>query len=407
MKRLFVIDEHVSSKQNGIGTYMNSLFKCMDKEEIVFSLISYNEDNVSEFSISEEKDHTIYKFPVIAKGVFMENALLSLAILKRYIIDSEDNVFLVSHSPCSKYLKTLKRLFPKSKRFFVIHDQGWTAPLLGDKNKLLDILSYGAYSGKDRKVCKFVRKYTKEEKTIYQHAHKVICLCNSTKQLLVDVYNIPKEKVVLIPNGLKNDIQLIQEEKQIIRQKLGLASSDYIILYVGRMVEAKGVIELLKAFEILFNKNPRMQLVIAGEVFNLNEFVKYTPNSSTHITYTGLIAKDRLNEWYEVSDIGILPSYTEQCSYTAIEMMLHKLLIVTTSANGLKEMFTDRENAIVLSPDKSTLTASIVSAITKIISFNKSERERLVENAYKHVITKYSIKAMCDGYRNLILNKRS
>ena len=87
--------------------------------------------------------------------------------------------------------------------------------------------------------------------------------------------------------------------------------------------------------------------------------------------------------------------------------MLHKLLIVTTSANGLKEMFTDRENAIVLSPDKSTLTASIVSAITKIISFNKSERERLVENAYKHVITKYSIKAMCDGYRNLILNKRS
>ena len=86
MKRLFVIDEHVSSKQNGIGTYMNSLFKCMDKEEIDFSLISYNEDNVSEFSISEEKDYTIYKFPVIAKGVFMENALLSLAILKRYII---------------------------------------------------------------------------------------------------------------------------------------------------------------------------------------------------------------------------------------------------------------------------------------------------------------------------------
>ena len=67
MKRLFVIDEHLSSRQNGIGTFMSNLFKCMDKEEITFSLISYNDENVTEFSISEEKDLTIYKFPIIAK----------------------------------------------------------------------------------------------------------------------------------------------------------------------------------------------------------------------------------------------------------------------------------------------------------------------------------------------------
>ena len=404
MKRLFVIDEHLSSKQNGIGTFISNLFKCMDKEEIKFSLISYNEDSISDFCISEEKDYTKYKFPII-NGVFMDNALLSLAILKRYIIDSEDNVFLVSHSPCSKYLKALKLLFPKSKRYFVIHDQGWTTPLLGNKRKLLDILGSRSCSGKDKHEFKFIRKYTREEKNIYQYAHKVVCLCNSTQHLLREVYNIPPKKVALIPNGLDDCMRLNQDEKICVRHKLGFRQSDLIILYVGRMVEAKGVIELLKAFEILCSQNSRMQLVIAGEVFNLNEFVKYTPNSASHVTYTGLVNKDRLNEWYEVSDIGILPSYTEQCSYTAIEMMLHKLLIVTTSGNGLKDMFTDKENAIVLSPDKSTLTDSIVSAITQIIGYDKSEREKIVENAYKHTLTKYSIKSMCEGYRNLILNE--
>lgn len=402
MKRLFVIDEHLSSRQNGIGTFMSNLFKCMDKEEITFSLISYNEENVTEFSISEEKDLTIYKFPIIAKGVFMENALLSVAILKRYIIDSEDNVFLVSNSPCSKYLKALKQLFPKSKRYFVIHDQGWTAPLLGDKNRLLNILAPKASVAEEKEVCRYIRYYTKEEKKIYQYAHKVICLCNTTKQLLVDVYNIPKEKIVLIPNGLDNDIHLNQEEKQNIRLKLGLAPSDLIILYVGRMVEAKGLKELLEAFEILFNQNSKVRLVIVGEVFNLNQFVKYTPNSSTHITYTGLIGKERLNEWYEISDIGILPSYTEQCSYTAIEMMLHKLPIITTCGNGLKDMFTDRENAIVLSPDKSTLTDSIVSAIIYVMRCRKSEIHTMVENAYKRATTEYSIENMSRKYFNII-----
>ena len=219
---------------------------------------------------------------------------------------------------------------------------------------------------------------------------------------MADVYNIPKEKIVLIPNGLDNDIHLNQEEKQNIRLKLGLAPSDLIILYVGRMVEAKGLKELLEAFEILFNQNSKVRLVIVGEVFNLNQFVKYTPNSSTHITYTGLIAKDRLNEWYEISDIGILPSYTEQCSYTAIEMMLHKLPIITTSGNGLKDMFTDRENAIVLSPDKSTLTDSIVSAIIYVMRCRKSEIHTMVENAYKRATTEYSIENMSRKYFNII-----
>ena len=332
----------------------------------------------------------------------MENALLSVAILKRYIIDSEDNVFLVSNSPCSKYLKALKQLFPKSKRYFVIHDQEWTAPLLGDKNRLLNILAPKASVAEEKEVCRYIRYYTKEEKKIYQYAHKVICLCNTTKQLLVDVYNIPKEKIVLIPNGLDNDIHLNQEEKQNIRLKLGLAPSDLIILYVGRMVEAKGLKELLEAFEILFNQNSKVRLVIVGEVFNLNQFVKYTPNSSTHITYTGLIGKERLNEWYEISDIGILPSYTEQCSYTAIEMMLHKLPIITTSGNGLKDMFTDRENAIVLSPDKSTLTDSIVSAIIYVMRCRKSEIHTMVENAYKRATTEYSIENMSRKYFNII-----
>lgn len=45
-----------------------------------------------------------------------------------------------------------------------------------------------------------------------------------------------------------------------------------------------------------------------------------------------------------MSDIGILPSLTEQCSFVAIEMLMHGLPIIGTDSSGLDEMIIDGVN---------------------------------------------------------------
>lgn len=122
----------------------------------------------------------------------------------------------------------------------------------------------------------------------------------------------------------------------------------------------------------LWHDNHKLRLVLAGQMFNLNDYVKYTPDSCTHITYTGLIGKERLNEWYEIADVGVLPSYTEQCSYTGMELMARGKLIVTTNGNNLQDMFT---------PDMAYI-AHIDNLNKEVIPLEK-QLERIISCAYK------------------------
>ena len=48
-----------------------------------------------------------------------------------------------------------------------------------------------------------------------------------------------------------------------------------------------------------------------------------------------------------MSDIGVISSYYEQCTYVGIEMMMHKLPVVASDGFGIKNMFQANVNAEV------------------------------------------------------------
>lgn len=62
------------------------------------------------------------------------------------------------------------------------------------------------------------------------------------------------------------------------------------------------------------------------------------------IIFSGRLPKELIYKFYQIADVGILPSFAEQCSYVAIEMMMHGLPIVGTDSTGLSEMIIDGEN---------------------------------------------------------------
>ena len=48
------------------------------------------------------------------------------------------------------------------------------------------------------------------------------------------------------------------------------------------------------------------------------------------ITFTGKLNKEDLYKLYQIADIGVLPSFHEQCSYVAIEMMMYGIPLVAS-----------------------------------------------------------------------------
>lgn len=401
MKKVYIADEHISSRQNGVGTYMKCLLSCLEDLDMDVNFLSFNSEDRF-FTIYEEKHCRYYNFPLCNNGKFLETGALCWLILKMYVDDSCDNVFFINHSPCVDFLKNLRKYYRKSRIVFTIHDQGWTAPLLGDREKLREIKGKRIGKTKTNETEYFCKKYFLEERKMYRIVDDVVCLSSATKQLLQDTYRVPEDKIHFIPNGLPVRTETCnRSDRDGIREELGIAPEERVLLFVGRTVKAKGIEVLLQAFEKLFRYHNNLRLIIAGEVFKLNEFSKLAPRSVTKITYTGLLPKERLGMWYRAADIGVLPSYTEQCSYTGLEMMANGLLVVATNGNGLTDMFIPDHNALVASID-SNFPENLERTLHQALHLEEDVKQTIRNRALDFVNSNYALPYMKKRYCKLL-----
>lgn len=403
MKKIFIVDEHQSSKQNGVGTYIRQLLLCFEESSYEINLLSFNSDE-KEFKITHENKYKEYHIPICGQNIFLYNGALSLSLLRIYIDDSRENVFFVNHSPCNDFLKILKHVFRNSRIIFVIHDQGWCAPLLGDHKKLEYILSRKTKLKNEKQLSKYIKQYVLNEKKMYQIADDIVVLGQTTNRLLKDIYHIPETKIHLIPNGkqITNECY-IKENKEKIRKRFGINESDFIFLYAGRTVESKGIMDLLMAFEELYKIESKARLIIAGQVFKLNDFSKLTPNSCSRITYTGLINYEMLSDWYSVADVGILPSYTEQSSFLGIELLSQGCLIIASDGHNMDDMF-NSEVALIAHINRysTTFKDELCRLMQTAIHMPLSQRHLLKRNARERAEQHYSINIMRERYLELL-----
>lgn len=400
MKKIYILDEFISSQKNGIGTFLKQLIQCFKKEWSV-CIVSFNA-NIKEFTIRTDSQGIEWMmFPEFYCGNFTQNGDVVCRFFDMYISDSEENLFIVNHSPCSNLLCELKRTLPLSRIMFVIHDLGWTAALWGDVVRYKWIIHNNMRESVQKKYASIIQRY-EEEKRIFDIADKVVCLSEDTYCLIQKVYKIDLSKLALIPNGLKR-VTCHINDKENLKQELMLPPNERVLLFVGRATPQKGIHILLKAFEEIINKYVDLRLVIVG---SYNEYLlKRNPKVATRVTFTGLLDKDWLHKWYRVADIGVIPSFYEQCPYNGIEMMMYGLPIVCTDGIGLRNMFQDGINAKVVSIGNRKNHKGVVNRLATSMSAlldSFSLCEHLSIQSKKVYQKEYNIETMRNKYRKLI-----
>lgn len=155
-----------------------------------------------------------------------------------------------------------------------------------------------------------------------------------------------KNKILVAHDGVN-----IEEYKNIPTKEIKTNN----ILYIGNLFAWKGVYTLVDALKLL----PEYQLTIIGgseEDFNLlTKYVKY--NNINNITFTGFLQREKAIEYIKDADILVLPNSAKDkmSFYTSplklFEYMAAKRVIVASDLPSLKEILTDKENAILFEPD--------------------------------------------------------
>ena len=172
------------------------------------------------------------------------------------------------------------------------------------------------------------------EKIAVKYADEIIVLSKNVQQYFIDTYD---RETVFIPNGITEPER---KECDLITEKWRLNKDEYI-LYLGRIVPEKGIMDLINAFKLV---NTDKKLVIAGGSSDTDRFMKElkeVASNDKRIIFTDFVQGQVLEELYSNAYIYTLPSTLEGMPISLLEAMSYKNCCLTSDIKECTEVIKD------------------------------------------------------------------
>lgn len=139
----------------------------------------------------------------------------------------------------------------------------------------------------------------------------------------LEAYGIAREKITYIPNFVSKEefYPLSLAKKEQLRKQNGLSKDDFVVLGVGQVQERKGVFDFIE----LAKANPELQFVwVGGFSFGVitdgyAELKKVIADPPENLSFPGIVDRAAMNEYYNLADVFLLPSYNELFPMSVLE----------------------------------------------------------------------------------------
>lgn len=208
---------------------------------------------------------------------------------------------------------------------------------------------------------------------IASHWIDAIC-CNGSlcKEYCEDTLRIPSHKLHIgnmaaDSERLAADCAAITDE-QVVEFKEKNRLKGLVFLFVGRLVELKGVRQLLDAWAKTDMANATFLCV--GDGPQRTELETYCRASGIHAIFVGKIDYDHIPIYYRASDVFIIPTLQDNWSLVVPEAMACGLPIACSKYNGCWPELVKFENGWVFDPLNQE---DIVATLDKINAKSKDE----------------------------------
>ena len=144
-------------------------------------------------------------------------------------------------------------------------------------------------------------------------------------------------KLLVAPNAVDTK-SFYRSDKKVAKRALGLLEDSFIVSYVGRFSERKGVNRLVKATEML----PEVQLILLGYGGEVQE--------SDRIIVKERVPHEEVVKYLNASDVYCLPTQAEGCCNSIVEAMACGLPVVSSNMEFNDDIL-DEHNAIRIDPN--------------------------------------------------------
>lgn len=290
----------------------------------------------------------------------------------------------------------LHKILSKSS-YDVVHSHGYFADIISAMpSKLLNIPHMSTCHGfiandKNLKI------YNKFDKYVLRSCKKVIAVSSVIRDELVS-NGVKQSKIRVIQNAIEckyNDHQL-KKHRVDKRRYLSIEEKEYLIGFVGRLSDEKGVNYLIEAASMLKKISIDFKIAIVGDGQKKNELISLANSKGldSEIIFAGF-QKD-IEKWIPAFDVFVLPSLTEGTPMALLEAMSMGVPVIASAVGGVPSVLDHEVNGLLVEPgDSKALYKNI-----KRLLYDPLLRKKLVYEAISTIVERFDSSVWCRTIEN-------
>jgi len=233
----------------------------------------------------------------------------------------------------------------------------WTPPLVIKKylQGIRLVLNYERTAHTERN-CPYWR--TTYRKLVLRCVDTMVCNGSLCAEYTADL-GMPRDRIIIGGMAADGDTlrskceKISDSEREYMRDRFGLKRP--VFLYVGRIIELKGIAELLRGWEIYKNqKSSQGSLLLAGDGDQRDLLGRWAEKRQLQdVHFAGWVDYDDIVQFYALADVFIIASLEDNWSLVVPEAMACGLPVACSKYNGCwPELIKTDENGVVFDPHK-------------------------------------------------------
>jgi glycosyltransferase involved in cell wall biosynthesis len=196
-------------------------------------------------------------------------------------------------------------------------------------------------------------------------AQRILVVSEDLGRVAVRDYGADPARIRAIPNGCDASI-FHPQPREAARAGLGVDAEAELVVYVGRLVQEKGLRELLDAATMLAPQRPRLRLALIGDGPMRAELEgRLAADPSLRVALPGALGPQEVARWMAAADLVTLPSYSEGHPNVLVEALACGRPVVATPVGGIPEVVDADCGVLVPVRDPAALAAGLADVLDR------------------------------------------
>lgn len=170
------------------------------------------------------------------------------------------------------------------------------------------------------------------EKQGMEEADKVIAVSNLTRNIVIEKYGIPPEKVVTVHNAV--------DQSTIPAGSFIKPFNEKLVTFLGRITFQKGPDYFIEAAYKVLKKSNNIRFAMAGSGDMLEKMIKRVAQLkiADKFHFTGFLKENDVQRIFSLSDVFVMPSVSEPFGIVPLEAMRSSVPVIISKQSGVAEI---------------------------------------------------------------------